>query len=138
MFHFRWSRVFPWPSSWGHRSGLAADPTTAKLSRLNDYLQPTQTGKKFPFQVRPVFPKFLEYRKDTEPLYNSLGTHLYHTFFRYLSITCNAFIACYIRCKKYLIEVILVATVSHFKVVKTLRTCKLYLVWNKQMKRLLI
>ena len=25
-------------------------------------------------------------------------THLYHSSFRYLSITCNAFIACYIRC----------------------------------------
>ena len=33
-----------------------------------------------------------------------LCTHLYHTSFLYLSITCNAFIACYIRCKKYLIS----------------------------------
>ena len=33
-----------------------------------------------------------------------LCTHLYHTSFQYLSITCNAFIACYIRCKKILVN----------------------------------
>ena len=32
-----------------------------------------------------------------------LCTHLYHSSFQYLSITRNAFIACYIRRKKYLI-----------------------------------
>ena len=32
-----------------------------------------------------------------------LFTDLYHSYFQYLSITCNAFIACYIRRYKYLI-----------------------------------
>ena len=35
-----------------------------------------------------------------------LYTHLYHNSFQYLSITWNAFIACYIRCKKYLIGIL--------------------------------
>ena len=43
-----------------------------------------------------------DYRKDTEPLHYFLCIHLYHTSFRYLSITCNAYISCYIRCKKYI------------------------------------
>ena len=34
-----------------------------------------------------------------------LCTHLYRTSFQYLSITCNAFIACYIRCNKYVIGI---------------------------------
>ena len=41
------------------------------------------------------------YHRNTEPLYHSFCIHLYHTSFWYLSITCNAFISCYVRCKKY-------------------------------------
>ena len=33
-----------------------------------------------------------------------LCTHLYHTSYQYLSITCNAFNACFIRCKKYVTD----------------------------------
>ena len=45
------------------------------------------------------------YQKDTEPVYHFLCTHFYHTSFRYLTFTCNAFIAGDIRCKKYLIGI---------------------------------
>ena len=43
------------------------------------------------------------YRKDTEPYIILLCTHLYNTSVRYLSITCNVLIVCYIRCKKFII-----------------------------------
>ena len=35
------------------------------------------------------------YCKDTEPWYHSFISSLVSNFFQYLSITCNAFIACY-------------------------------------------
>ena len=40
------------------------------------------------------------YREDTEPLHNSFYVLTCITTFRYLSITCNAFIACYIICDR--------------------------------------
>ena len=48
-----------------------------------------------------------------------LRTHLYHTSFWYLSITCNAFIACYIRRKtkaqKSLFHIIIKPEASRFR-----------------------
>ena len=57
------------------------------------------TGKTFSalFSAKIVSKR---YRKDTEPLHHSF-MYSFITSFQCLSITCNAFIACYIRCKKY-------------------------------------
>ena len=68
------------------------------------------------------------YRKDNEPLYHSFVYSLASHFYPDLSITYNGFIACYIRCKKYMectfLNMILIIIV----------TCLSLLIWDTQPK----
>ena len=73
--------------------------------RYSDHLLPLKGGDENHsikrFDGRPTV-----YRKDTELLYHSFMYSLVSHSFRYISSTSNAFIACYIRRKKYYVEVI--------------------------------
>ena len=85
----------------------------AKISHIL-YLRSSccnQTRKRtFPFNTKFInffcqyfrifFKNSLRYRKGTEPFISFFYVLICFTSFRYLSITCNAFIACYIICSK--------------------------------------